>query len=276
MSIINCTEFNRLVNEAVESHRRIDAPTLREHATHCDRCRPAWLDALLLEQAVEQWKLSIPSVELAHAVVSHLAAEAVHEAVFVSNRQPQLVVSTDFIPPFTGKRPLLGRIVRPSLVTAISGLAAAVLFGFFVSAHFSGPKIEMPTDDVRSASFLVPEADQPARLANERGPTRIENNIRTVAAARSSITVDPQIQALARDAGSAYLNLASDAADAIAAAALLVPPAESPAIASPAAQSVDEYWVDEVGRELKPVTERFSQAFEFLIDAVPSEKAPPT
>ena len=35
MPSINCTEFNDLLLEAVESHRPVDTPALRDHAVGC-------------------------------------------------------------------------------------------------------------------------------------------------------------------------------------------------------------------------------------------------
>ncbi len=49
MPSISCSEFSRLLAQAIESRSPVDAPDLRGHAAQCADCRAAWLDALLLD-----------------------------------------------------------------------------------------------------------------------------------------------------------------------------------------------------------------------------------
>jgi hypothetical protein len=81
------------------------------------------------------------------------------------------------------------------------------------------------------------------------------------------------MQALVRDAGNAYWSLASGAADAVTAAAILVP---QPDWKSGGVPNNDFPLADQVGRDFEPVTRHLSEAFGFLIDAVPADRSPST
>ena len=78
MSNISCTEFNRLLEESIEAHSPLDTPELRGHADQCADCRLAWLDALLIDGAVSQWRKSanarLPLVDLTDVVLYRKAA----------------------------------------------------------------------------------------------------------------------------------------------------------------------------------------------------------
>lgn len=77
------------------------------------------------------------------------------------------------------------------------------------------------------------------------------------------------------DAESAYLGLANEAAQAVTGASALVPRPGSVAATAEASGDNDR-WVDDVGRQFEPVGSNLTQAFQFLLEAVPAEKAPAT
>jgi hypothetical protein len=87
--------------------------------------------------------------------------------------------------------------------------------------------------------------------------------------------VEAPVETMVQDAGSAYLDLASEAAQAVAGASVLVPRPDPTSATAPVVDANDR-WVDDVGREFEPVSKNLSQAFQFLLEAVPAEKAPAT
>ena len=80
---------------------------------------------------------------------------------------------------------------------------------------------------------------------------------------------------MVQDAESAYIDLASEAAQAIASATVFVPQPGTPSAAAPAPGEKARF-VDDVGREFEPVSKNLTQAFQFLLEAVPADKAPAT
>jgi hypothetical protein len=52
--------------------------------------------------------------------------------------------------------------------------------------------------------------------------------------------------------------------------------APDPTSATAPVADANDRWVDDVGREFEPVSKNLSQAFQFLLEAVPADKAPAT
>ena len=105
----------------------------------------------------------------------------------------------------------------------------------------------------------MPESPPPQRLA----------------APLNAAPVEAPVAAMVQGAQSAYLDLANEAAQAVSGATALVP---RPGFASAMAPIRDENdrWVDDVGQQFEPVGKNLSQAFQFILEAVPAEKAPAT
>jgi len=264
MSNINCTEFKGLLEQAVESRQSLDTSVLREHVAMCSECRCAWVAALLIDRAAAEWKKAIASVDLSDSVLYQLATERDEDASRVTLTSE---IATDFVtstePPIAASGRRFSRspkwLRRRSMVAAFGVLAGTVCVAITIG-RVGGPRqsakpgaIEVAEQSHTSARKLVVPAQTDKSQAANQAP----------------------VESLVRDAGSAYLNLAGGAAKAVAAAAVLVPPADSPAAPDSQVKEKDR-WVDEVGREFEPVRRHLSQAFGFLIQAVPTEKAPAT
>lgn len=264
MSNINCTEFKELLERAVESRQSLDSSVLRGHAALCSECRCAWVDALLIDRAAAKWKKTIVSVDLSDSVLYQLATERDEDSsrvTLTSEFATRVATSTE--PSIAAPARRSGRsrkwLTRSATVAAFGVLAGAACLAIAVG-RFGGP-----------LQSIKPRAIEVAKQSNASEP-------KLVLAAptdKSRAANEAPVESLVRDAGSAYLNLAGGAAKAVAAAAVLVPPADAPAAPDPQFKEKDR-WVDEVGREFEPVRRHLSQAFGFLIQAVPTEKAPAT
>jgi hypothetical protein len=250
MPITSCTEFSQRLAEAVERRESADLAVLREHASTCAECRSAWLDALLVERAVAQWKKPVASAGLTERILLHVAAETV----------PGGLVGAEIQPATTGGS---APTSRPQRRTRTAGLVltALALCACVIVLLSRSPK--QPNVVQRPQPVAVA---QPQQLKVAQRPTEQRT---------SSPANDAPVELLVADAGSAYLHLASDAAKAVTAASLLVPPAD---VANEPAHGPDgrDRWVDDVRREIAPVTHQLSHAFEFLIQAVPAKRAPAT
>ncbi len=72
MPTISCTEFSRQLDEAIERRESVDTVRLREHAGTCAECRGLWLDALVVDRAVAQWKKPVVSAGLTDRIVAQV------------------------------------------------------------------------------------------------------------------------------------------------------------------------------------------------------------
>ena len=89
----------------------------------------------------------------------------------------------------------------------------------------------------------------------------------------------PEIDTLLRDAGSSYLALARDAADAFADAKVLVPivSGRGPAVRTTPATSIgNPPWIIEWSQGLQPIGHELEQAVDFLLDVVDARSTPAT
>jgi hypothetical protein len=273
MPNINCTEFNELLAQAIESRRPADAAVLREHALACASCQAAWLDALLLDRAVARWRKAVPAVDLADRVLFRLSIE--REGGLAAASASERRRTSEAAIPVTAAAPHK-RIVAvrrggwAALAAACVALIAILVGGLSRS--------KAPVGSVAVSG------DATSRAHGERKPIARPTNPNQQKLARPLVAQPPVVDPLVADtrvdslvtgAGFAYLNLASQAAGAVTAAAVLVP-APAPNPAARAAADKDGRWVDEVGREFAPVTRNLSDAFEFLLQAMPADKTPAT
>ena len=80
---------------------------------------------------------------------------------------------------------------------------------------------------------------------------------------------------MVQGAQAAYLDLANEAAHAVSGATALVPRSSLASVMAPVRDENDR-WVDDVGQQFEPVGKNLSQAFQFIFEAVPADKAPAT
>jgi hypothetical protein len=274
MPNINCTEFNELLAQAIESRRSADMAVLREHALACAGCQAAWLDALLLDRAVARWRKAVPAVDLADRVLFRLSIEREGALVAASTRGTGR--TSEATSPVTNAAPPRKRIAAvrrggwAALAAACVALIAIVIGGLGRS--------KAPVGQVAALSHATsPASVEQKPLAHPTNPNRQKLDRPPVAQPPvvEPLVADTRVDSLVTGAGFAYLNLASQAAGAVTAAAVLVPaPTSNPAART--AADKDGRWVDEVGREFAPVTRNLSDAFEFLLQAMPADKTPAT
>ncbi len=253
MRNISCTEFRRQLADAVESRSSVDLPELGEHAAACPNCATAWEDALLLNLAIARWQRDAPPVDLADSVLARLRFDLVLEQVPAAPREQSAAAAMPAAPSSlsAGARSIAPSAAEPTRraplwasVALVSGVCAAIL-------------------------LARPGRPQPGREAATNFPSAVRASRAAVSAS------DAPVQSLLHHAGSASLELAGEAAKAVTAAAVLVPPADQPGkTAAPPAN--DDGWVEEVRREFAPVQHHIGHALGFLFQAVPAEKAPAT
>lgn len=72
---MNCTAFERCLEESVERRQPPDAQQVRDHLEHCPRpeCRQLWEDLQLLASAVSAWRRVAPRVQLDERVLRQWA-----------------------------------------------------------------------------------------------------------------------------------------------------------------------------------------------------------
>jgi hypothetical protein len=260
MPTISCTEFSRQLSEAVETRKSVDTVALREHAASCAECRCEWLDALLVDRAVAHWPKPTAVAGLTERILSQVTAEKAGAGLEAAPLQPQSMPAKQ-----VADRPLspAGRRINRSTGAAIAALALCVCAMLFLVR--SNPRSDIRTPEItRNAPSIA--------VAN--GPT-IKAGLRSTVKPTSPVAVDAPVELMVADAGSAYLHLAGNAAKAVTAATVLVPPADAVGD-SPPTPKRQEPWVDGVRREIAPVTHQLGHAFEFLIQAVPEKRAPAT
>jgi hypothetical protein len=237
MSTINCTEFERLLDDLVESNGNVDAMLLSKHGEACASCREKWQRYALLERGVADWRTAVPRVDLVDSVVARYAFEqsapAATEPTF---QEPLPLVATA-----TAKSPR--RQAWGSVAVAALALGIATLLV------------------LRARAPLSDFADRDARLVvAER-----------TAGSPADDDSDEEFESLVANAGSAYLVLASDAADAVAGASRIIAPTHRLAVlgtdGTEAGVQAEGAW----GDEFKPIGREFSEALNFLFDAVPVE-----
>jgi hypothetical protein len=279
----NCTEFSRLLEEAVESRWPVDTPALRGHAAACTGCKAAWLDAVLLDGALAQWKTKkmLSPVDLTDAVLFRQTAAADDRPAVINLDAVRL--STVRLPPAVplARRPLAR---RPRWFSRRTAAAAAMVLATVVCVPLLSGRLGLRQGNLDLASVPLPSMPHPIVLTNSltkhtaplsaaAGPVRPKQApAKPVADAPVETVVQDTV---VEDAQSAYLDLAREAAQAVAGASVLVPRPGPAAALAPAVDENDR-WVDDVGREFEPVSKNLSQAFQFLFEAVPAEKAPAT
>jgi hypothetical protein len=310
MPSINCSEFSRLLEQAVESRLPVDAPDLRGHAAECADCRAAWLDTLLVDGAVAQWmskeKCSVPSVDLTDVVLFRRTGEQ-QAAIGVADTEfgmPDIsadIQSGSIVELASVDLPAAGAVSKHSrrwitrrtaaLATMVLATAVCVALlsgrlgrreGAIETAHRSAADLPGVGLSVKPLPGVLSTKQANASVKRATPSISSQNGIRPGSARRIAESPVPgappteaPVEAMVQDAGSAYLNLASEAAQAVAAASVLVPRPGTTAETAPAVEE-NARWVDDVSREFEPVSKNLSQAFEFLLEAVPAEKAPAT
>ena len=236
MSTTSCTEFQRRLTDAVESSDSTAYPALREHAESCPGCRKHWQQHLLLERAVADWRARVPKADLADAVLARHAFEQ-------ASARPSASTAAQAAAAGSGAR----RQAWSSVAVAMLAVAATVW-------------------------ILVRTPDAPRTWESANSPHT------TAQAPTAPVDVeadDAELEVLVADAGSAYLLLANQAAEALVDVSRVVAP---PRIALLTVDQ-DEPQPRESSdwrNDLQPIGREFGKALGFLFDAVPGDSPPST
>jgi hypothetical protein len=277
MPTISCTEFNRQLDEAIERRESVDTVGLREHAAACAECRCLWLDALVVDRAVAQWKKPVADAGLTDRILAQLADQAAASTVTatdsVAANAPSGAQTVPAKPHDDDVASRPRRRVNRTAGAAITVLALCLCAMLFVSR----PRPQVPVTQPELVQNSQPGGAVNTRAiqANPGLTAQQTSPVATALASPGLANNGAQVELMVADAGSAYLHLAGDAAKAVTAASVLVPSADS-ADNPPPAPKDQEPWVDGMRREIAPVTHQLSHAFEFLIQAVPDKRAPAT
>jgi hypothetical protein len=255
MPTISCTEFNERLAEAVERREPADTPVLREHAGTCAECQAAWLDALIVDRALVQWKKPVATEGLTERILAHVAAQSVAS---LASTAP--VTSMTAGASQSTSRPRRRILFAGMALTAAAVCVCAILF---VPRPAQVPQVAENPPQVVPIPRTAEHA-QSAVLAQTTVPKQ-----------KSPPASDTPVELLVADAGSAYLHLAGDAAKAVTGASVLVPSADENGYSADTPKE-EKRWVDDMRQEIAPVTHQLSHAFEFLIDAVPAKQVPAT
>jgi hypothetical protein len=289
MSNISCIEFERLVELAVESRTPVDSAVLRGHAAECVGCRAAWLDATLLDGAVAEWRKTgkkiLPSVDLADIVLTRrtsgpepIVSTEVTPFAMPSSLNPDAGIAADQRdlavlrvadgPAKTDRSRFPRRAVASAIVAAVA-VSVSVFWNragrhddIAAIDHRAGVGVEGAHAGAVQAATLAPPV--PSRTEAVTPPTT-----------HQVAEVPAPVEAMVQGAQAAYLDLANEAAQAVTGATALVP-RSSLASVMPASRDENDRWVDDVGHQFEPVGKNLSQAFQFIFEAVPADKAPAT
>jgi hypothetical protein len=294
MPNISCIEFNRLIEEAVESRSQVDSASLRAHATECAGCRATWLDAMLVDGAVAEWRKTgkkiLPSVDLADIVldrrtstiepvvgadITPFAPPSLTEQAADENTLHRVAASSHFtVAPTKPSRTLSVR----RAVTAAIGLAVAVSVALYLNRPGQEhSEIAMSKLPVRETTERAPGPPEASRAQTSPSPRRMpeSSHDQRVAATTNAAPVEEPVAAMVQGAQAAYLDWANEASHAVSGATALVPRSSLAGVMAPVRDENDR-WVDDVGQQFEPVGKNLSQAFQFILEAVPAEKSPAT
>ena len=220
---MNCTEFDHALDAAVESRSPVDS-ALREHARACRRCGDRWEQFAILDRAISDWRIQLPEVDLADAVLARMAFDN------PASRTTLSVHSTE-------SKTARGRARPLAAITICATALVVACLVILTPGHSPGPS-NSPGDDTAIVE-TAPPAAEPAE----------------------------PIDVALRDAGSAWLALANQTAEAVTEAGTLRPSpdvlAEVEAPAPPTRR-----WYESLGEDLKPIGANVENAAGFLIEAV--------
>jgi hypothetical protein len=258
MPTISCTEFSRQLGEAVERRESVNTVVLREHAGACAKCRQQWLDTMIVDRAVADWKKPVPAAGLTDRIL----AQVVSELAIGSPSPLAAAMHAERSDERTSSRPNRRLTRSASVAVAVTALGLVAMF-----------LLGRPTRPVNVDQPQIGKSSSPVVAANT--PTN-ETSPRPAAKPALPARTGAPVEVMVADAGSAYLHLAGNAARAVTAATVLVPPAADTGREAAPLPKGREPWVNDVTREIAPVTHQLSHAFEFLIQAVPENRAPAT
>jgi hypothetical protein len=157
---MNCEDFRRELETAVENRVTPDFSESREHLKHCKRCRALWEDFDIIERAVAEWgAVDEDAPDLSGRVL----------AVLANDRE--------------AGRPLPARGSRPRIVPVLVGLSVVALL--FLAFYLSRNPDQNRTELVNTPTELEDELNTPQ--FEEREPVEMERVVSDTRAAYESL-----------------------------------------------------------------------------------------
>lgn len=261
-----CPDFESQLDAAVERRGALDLTSpdwvgWAEHVRHCAECSKRWREAVTLQAALAAWTTRLPDADLvdghfADAVMARWSAESAAPASPVA------------APRRSGRASWLR--------WAVVGLASAVaIVVAFLLPRPQGPQL---VDDGPVKSTIEQSRPPNAVTPHERTPDEVAKNAVPAGPGDDELAPageDVILTGLLRNAGTASLSLAGDAADVVREAASLVSVARSSP--SPMVEATIETPSSDFPTQgLIPWSQKLESAVDFLWDAFPLEDAPPT
>jgi len=270
MDTMNNSEYDDILNEALDSRQPLDSPKLRELAGASDAHRRQWERYACLAQSITEWQADVPDADLVDGVLAAMRAEqspsasndgAERSSEFSRALAKRGDASEETTSPQGRRRFRSSR--KFAAVAALTTAAVAVL----LVPLFNPDSVDSPDETT-------------LRPVPEHTPTTgVTGDAALVVVDQEFVENDTELSTLVQDAGLAYLGLATGTVDAFAEAAFLIDPREGyKATLQNAAESDHRkaVWTEEWERELKPIGRNFGAAFDFLNDVVPGERVPAT
>jgi len=269
MRVSNCTEFSTHLNASIEGRTLPDTAALEMHAAECAACLQLLVEYRLLDRAITAWKSDVPEVDLVDAVLARRAFSQSRDdsgikiaPVTLSRKARERVLETSE-GNGQGNSPLAylhpqEKIAKqspdsrsPKGALAALAVAASLLVLVFVASNSNGPIADrQPTHEVLAILETSTTPEAPPATA-------------------------PDVEALVRDASSAYLELARDAADIFTDTIVLIPePVLPPRSGDSTENDADQStpW----GQELDPIRRDVGHAFNFLLNTITTDPEPTT
>ncbi|MGH7200443.1 MAG: hypothetical protein ACREJB_07550 [Planctomycetaceae bacterium] len=250
MPDMNCIDFERLLNEALDEREPLENGALGEHAKACADCREIWQRHALLDRAVRAWRADVPRVDLVDAVLSRLAFDGTQAAARPRPASPPRRTST-----------------RNAVAVLLTAAAVLVLLAAWLG-RLESSKTDIATDQRAN--------DQ---RANDAAPVKVTdrrtNPDRPNPPAPEDAVEPADLDLLVRNAGSAYLGLVDEAKGTVSEASSVMPslaadssPPESPGLDEP--PDWDAGWQEEI----KPLSDKVQHALNLFWDVLPRTPAP--
>jgi hypothetical protein len=240
---MNCKEFKRILKQAVETRAQLDQPELLAHSAACETCRAVLDRHVDLDRAIQEWRHSVPEIDLADSVLARLAFLSPGESASSPLRGASVAT----------ERPRRSRGLR--LYLSIASAAAALALAAIALVFWPSE----PKD--RVAVMPAPQGAVSAPAANVPSTTEI---------AEGADDMEPA--AIVHDAGSAYWTLASRTADTVTQGMALVSTVEPSATPSdPADSATEATWVEDLEDKLGPLRSDFNRAIDVLLETVPED-----
>ena len=265
-------------SDLIETRAAIDVGAFCAHAADCDSCRQLWEEHLLLNRVIAEWKSELLEVDLADAVLAQYAfsgsllenAHTIKMPEFATDTKPESRPKVFLHSVISGTSQRSKSRQRRS---ALAVLAATALVLFLIAAPFTPTAVVNQKADVEQLAAKPPT---PSRVASTEEIAKVDA-IGVDATGVDATGAD--VEALLRDAGSAYMELARDAASVFTDTVVFIPE-QTLSTAFPAdaldSNSNDSERLIPWGQELDLIRRDVGHAIDFLFETISSDAEPAT